>query len=518
MPKLLRGLCSALGALGLIACAPSSSWSLPPDAGSLDGGPFVTSDSSVDDCPPIAHARSQRVGASCLVECDRGWSDCNGTLSDGCEVDLQTDVAHCGACEMACPGASGGLPHVVPACRGGTCAQGCERGWADCDGDVLAPGSTNGCEAALESDRANCGTCRNACASSCTAGACEGVTLPCEYFATERAHPVSVAAASDGTAFLVAWNDFRREQLLIAALDERGRAIGPSRVLVDPFESYWRYDLAHDGTDYVLAYEDESADPLFAQRLDAAGASVGAATRLADDGAVAVRAAGGNGEAWIGAGSALHRLRGEAIESVELGGQWTSGLATGAGSLAVTAVSEPGIEPGTTVTSLEWHATNGALVRTGGGPLDAAGVRTFSISGAREGAVIVASIRDPRTFLPRVRAWGFGASGPSGPVTLATAGAPGAMDIDGFGPAWLGYVDQDTSIVELLAIEPDGRASSATRLATPRAGFLGAITVAASDTRVLAIWVWRSFGGSSDLHAIEGATMRVDGTLERPCE
>jgi hypothetical protein len=242
---------------------------------------------------------------------------------------------------------------------------------------------------------------------------------------------------------------------------------------------------------------------------------VGPEIRLADHGVVAIRAAGADGEALIGAGSDLYRVRGGAIEAVDLGGVWAGGAPNAGAYVGIAGVMEP---DGSSM-SLEWHAVTHAFERGGGGPLDATGLRTFSISGSGRGTVVVASIVDPSTLRRQVRSWAFGASGPLVPaVDLETASAPGAMDIDGFDPAWLGYVDQDTSMVELLGVAPDGRAVGATRLAMPRAGFLGTITIAASDTRVLAMWVWRSFAGSLDLHAIEGATMRLDGTLERPCD
>jgi len=48
--------------------------------------------------------------------CAANFADCNGDPSDGCEVDLQSDGAHCGSCERSCLGeacSAGGCSPVV---------------------------------------------------------------------------------------------------------------------------------------------------------------------------------------------------------------------------------------------------------------------------------------------------------------------------------------------------------------------------------------------------------------------
>jgi hypothetical protein len=42
------------------------------------------------------------------VSCDAPWADCNGAASDGCETNLSSDSAHCGACGHGCFGAECG--------------------------------------------------------------------------------------------------------------------------------------------------------------------------------------------------------------------------------------------------------------------------------------------------------------------------------------------------------------------------------------------------------------------------
>jgi hypothetical protein len=53
-------------------------------------------------------------------------------------------------------------------------------------------------------------------------------------------------------------------------------------------------------------------------------------------------------------------------------------------------------------------------------------------------------------------------------------------------------------------------------VASPRSGFISELALAKNDRGVLVAWVWRSGAGGEDLHAVEGAFMRADGTLE-PC-
>ena len=43
------------------------------------------------------------LGSACfLTSCNPGYSDCNHGQSDGCEVNINTDAANCGACGYAC--------------------------------------------------------------------------------------------------------------------------------------------------------------------------------------------------------------------------------------------------------------------------------------------------------------------------------------------------------------------------------------------------------------------------------
>jgi hypothetical protein len=43
------------------------------------------------------------IDANCQLQCDSGYSDCNGNLFDGCETDILTDNDNCSSCDQPCP-------------------------------------------------------------------------------------------------------------------------------------------------------------------------------------------------------------------------------------------------------------------------------------------------------------------------------------------------------------------------------------------------------------------------------
>lgn len=108
------------------------------------------------------------AGGACGITCDAGFADCDRSASNGCEVDTRASVAHCGMCGRACS-----LPNATAVCAAGACAvASCATGFADCDGRT-----DNGCEVDLRTSVANCGACSRACTvtngtAGCAAGAC----------------------------------------------------------------------------------------------------------------------------------------------------------------------------------------------------------------------------------------------------------------------------------------------------------------------------------------------------------
>jgi hypothetical protein len=217
-------LCTTAGTLGACACSDGGALDVAPtvDAGALDApaldvpaivdappavdGPAALPDGCVSTtagnccgvaCPARANATPGCIAGACGVgACLPGFGDCNGDAVDGCEVELATSAAHCGACRAACSSdrtcvgsscvvcpdlrlACGGAcvdPQTDPAhcgacnapcavrpnaratCTNGGCGFTCEAGTADCDGDAA-----NGCES-TNTDVMNCGTCGNRCA------------------------------------------------------------------------------------------------------------------------------------------------------------------------------------------------------------------------------------------------------------------------------------------------------------------------------------------------------------------
>ncbi len=108
-------------------------------------------------CAP-ANATASCAGGICAIgACADGFGDCDGLVANGCETDVRTSSANCGACGRACA-----LDHATTSCVDGACrVERCEAGAGDCDGDPA-----NGCEAALASDARNCGTCGRACSGA----------------------------------------------------------------------------------------------------------------------------------------------------------------------------------------------------------------------------------------------------------------------------------------------------------------------------------------------------------------
>jgi len=119
-------------------------------------------------CEPGPHGAPACVDASCALECDAGFADCNGIVSDGCETDPLTSVWNCGGCGNMCLETS----NSTPGCEAGNCVNTCDAGFADCNGDP-----SDGCEVSLAFDSLHCGACNNACPAEngtalCGAGHC----------------------------------------------------------------------------------------------------------------------------------------------------------------------------------------------------------------------------------------------------------------------------------------------------------------------------------------------------------
>jgi hypothetical protein len=98
----------------------------------------------------VPHATGGRCVDGACVEftCGEGRGDCNADWRDGCETQLATDAAHCGACNKPCPP---GAPNAVARCDKGQCALTCKPPYADCnkdpaDGCEIPVGEPNRCD------------------------------------------------------------------------------------------------------------------------------------------------------------------------------------------------------------------------------------------------------------------------------------------------------------------------------------------------------------------------------------
>jgi len=96
----------------------------------------------------------------CGSTCNAGQADCDGAGGNGCEVNTNTTLAHCGGCGMACETS---LLNARATCTGGDCLIGCQTGFADCNAD-LTDTTGNGCEINTTVSLAHCGGCGRVCA------------------------------------------------------------------------------------------------------------------------------------------------------------------------------------------------------------------------------------------------------------------------------------------------------------------------------------------------------------------
>ncbi len=108
------------------------------------------------------------VGTCNLGTCLPGYANCDSIVTNGCEVNTNTDANNCNSCGNACPYG----PNSTAVCNAGVCGLVCSPGWTDCDGNPK-----NGCEVNTGADANACGTCTNVCSQNhatetCVAGMC----------------------------------------------------------------------------------------------------------------------------------------------------------------------------------------------------------------------------------------------------------------------------------------------------------------------------------------------------------
>eukprot|EP01112_Ceratiomyxa_fruticulosa_P003362 TRINITY_DN1371_c0_g1_i3.p1 TRINITY_DN1371_c0_g1~~TRINITY_DN1371_c0_g1_i3.p1 ORF type:complete len:675 (-),score=106.85 TRINITY_DN1371_c0_g1_i3:172-2196(-) len=131
--------------------------------------------SCTNNCSALANVASTSCsGGICqIAKCADGWANVDGVPSNGCEVDLTTDVHNCGSVGNNC--------HSLNNVQGVHCANSfcvvdsCANGFGNCDGIV-----GNGCETNTTNDFSNCGACGHVCtlgdfvqSESCSSSVCQ---------------------------------------------------------------------------------------------------------------------------------------------------------------------------------------------------------------------------------------------------------------------------------------------------------------------------------------------------------
>jgi hypothetical protein len=209
-----------------------------------------------------ANGSPRCVASTCqIASCTAGFADCDGTVSNGCEVTLSSNVAHCGACATACTNA-----HGSTSCAASACAPSCATGYGDCDSD-----RANGCETPLNTV-AHCGGCGTVCPAVsggtpvCNAGVCGASCDLTGTFALKIVLQTSWAAGSNiqsGNGPHTFWLKLQGTQSgtsVTSSLIECGRDVPPFKA--SAVSETYKFVLPNTLFDHVPAYLPSSAATL----------------------------------------------------------------------------------------------------------------------------------------------------------------------------------------------------------------------------------------------------------------
>jgi hypothetical protein len=153
-------------------------------------------------CMPI----NGTCNVNCTLSCSAGFADCDGDPSNGCEANLNTDLANCGACGRGCSATN----VATKTCAGGLCTSSCNGGFGNCTTPAAGPGPSytpdDGCESNLNTNTNHCGTCANNCATtevnvntpSCSAGACTFASCTAGFYNCDGIKANGCEAAGQG--------------------------------------------------------------------------------------------------------------------------------------------------------------------------------------------------------------------------------------------------------------------------------------------------------------------------------
>lgn len=146
----------------------------PSDQKSCDGECVPIDDPntgcSIFTCTPCyipnGYAECNEYGSCAVGFCNIGFADCDGFADNGCELDTRNDPENCGGCNLVCEG-----PNSITYCKDRYCFfDECKPGYANCDNTL-----DNGCEKNINTDATNCGACGKKCEAFeiCSNGVCQ---------------------------------------------------------------------------------------------------------------------------------------------------------------------------------------------------------------------------------------------------------------------------------------------------------------------------------------------------------
>jgi hypothetical protein len=184
------------------ACKPGFAHcsNVPEDGCETDLSKPETCGSCTTACGPDASlcAGSPDTGFACGTGC---MADAPMLCGGSC-VNIMTDVARCGGCDMPCPK----VARATSTCVGGSCETKCDSGYHDCDGECLANDSVDSCGSSCEAcdapsngsatcDGTRCGLrcnngyhdCDGQCRNNNDVASCGSRCEPCPTGANARA-------------------------------------------------------------------------------------------------------------------------------------------------------------------------------------------------------------------------------------------------------------------------------------------------------------------------------------------
>ena len=127
------------------------------------------------------------IASKCEVVCGGGTTKCGTSC-----VDTSKDLSNCGGCGVTCPGGT------AATCSGGSCGLACTGSFANCNGSP-----TDGCETNIDSDPINCGACGTTCGActTCTSRSCTPTVSSFVFPSTTSSTKSGALGAGGGAAF-----------------------------------------------------------------------------------------------------------------------------------------------------------------------------------------------------------------------------------------------------------------------------------------------------------------------------